>query len=342
MKGKKLEERLKTQCDNDKSLNPPWPKKNLLIEVTNACNHKCIFCANQKMTRKKGFIKKETVQSVLEQAYELGTREVGFYMTGEPFLCNELPEYIKMAKEIGMEYIYITTNGSLVSEEKMRAVAEAGLNSIKFSINGTDSKNYEFIHGVDDFENVYSNLKKCYELREKNLYQYDIFISHIVTKYTEKELDVFKTKFEKVCDEIVFTNVGNQGGLMPENNIYLSSKEIPIKNCLLPFNAIYVTYEGYLTACCVDFENALVVADLNTSTLKEAWYGEKMLSIRKNIINQSLTNELCSNCFRKQIRKFGFLSPDLTTADIENNIYQNEIVKERVIDYEKKLCNKER
>ena len=37
-------------------LYPPFPKKNLLIEVTNKCNSNCIFCANSKMKRKRKYI----------------------------------------------------------------------------------------------------------------------------------------------------------------------------------------------------------------------------------------------------------------------------------------------
>lgn len=30
----------------------PFPKKNLLIELTNYCNNKCVFCYNDCMKRK--------------------------------------------------------------------------------------------------------------------------------------------------------------------------------------------------------------------------------------------------------------------------------------------------
>ena len=33
-------------------LEPPFPKTNFLMELSNACNHECIFCAHQKMQRK--------------------------------------------------------------------------------------------------------------------------------------------------------------------------------------------------------------------------------------------------------------------------------------------------
>ena len=35
------------------SLTPPFPKTNFLMEVSNACNHACIFCAHQKMKSKE-------------------------------------------------------------------------------------------------------------------------------------------------------------------------------------------------------------------------------------------------------------------------------------------------
>lgn len=83
-----LNKRMKNiiSSNNNVSLFPDFPTKNLLIEVTNMCNNRCIFCGNRKMLRKKGFIKYKIVENALKQAFELGMREVGFYATGEPLL----------------------------------------------------------------------------------------------------------------------------------------------------------------------------------------------------------------------------------------------------------------
>ena len=115
------------------TLEPPFPTTNFLLELSNACNHRCLFCAHQKMRRKVGRMKPEMVESVLRQAYELGTREVGMYATGEPFIVPELASYIKLAKDIGYTYVYLTSNGALATPERIRAVVDAGLDSIKFS-----------------------------------------------------------------------------------------------------------------------------------------------------------------------------------------------------------------
>ena len=107
---------------------------NMLVEVTNACNHACIFCAHSKMTRKIGMMDMDLYKKVAGQAYEGGTREIGFYMTGEPLMNNRLKKYVSYAKALGFEYIYMTTNGVYADLELMKELIMAGLNSIKFSI----------------------------------------------------------------------------------------------------------------------------------------------------------------------------------------------------------------
>lgn len=143
---------------------PPFPR-NMLIEVTNRCNHKCIFCAHKKMRRPFGNCDKRSMTNIIRQAFELGTREVGFYLTGEPLLNNDLEYYVGLCKKIGFEYIYLTTNGVFAEKERIRKLCEAGLSSLKFSINAATKETYQFIHGRDDFDKVFRNLIDINELK---------------------------------------------------------------------------------------------------------------------------------------------------------------------------------
>lgn len=60
---------------------PPFPE-NMLIELTNACNHKCVFCGYNDMTRCRCFADKEFTLNIIKQAYDEGVREIGFYAIG--------------------------------------------------------------------------------------------------------------------------------------------------------------------------------------------------------------------------------------------------------------------
>lgn len=312
------------------SLEPPFPKTNFLMEVSNACNHECIFCAHQKMQRKVGKIDKGLAFDILQQAYDLGTREVGFYATGEPFLVPDLPEYIRKAKEIGYTYVYLTSNGSLATPEKICAVIDAGLDSLKFSINAPERELYKFIHGRDDFDKVVEHLKYLHQYREETGKTFKIYVTGILTRYTENMKDKYFELFGGLCDQVVFKYVYNQGGYMPEVETYLRcvSDEAPRRKCNLPFDAISVTYEGYLSIENADYENMLVVADLNKVSLKDGWYGEKMKDMRRRFMEDDLGGTLCDGCVHRECRPANPLTPEC--SNIKEYVFDDTLVRRRV------------
>lgn len=317
------------------SLTPPFPKTNFLMEVSNACNHECIFCAHQKMKRKVRSIDKKLAFNILQQAYDLGTREVGFYATGEPFIVNDLDDYIREAKRIGYTYVYLTSNGALATPDKIRRVVDAGLDSIKFSINAPERKLYEFIHGRDDFDVVVEHLKYLGEYRRESGKDYKIYVTGILTKYTEHMQDEYHKLFDHLCDQVVFKYVYNQGGYMPEIETYLRCEQdtAPRRKCNLPFDAISVTCEGYLSVENADYEDMLIVADLNNTSLKDGWYGEKMQDMRRRFMEDKLEGTLCDGCVHRCLKQGKPIIPEL--SDIDEYVFDDSLVKSRVEKFEK-------
>jgi cytidyltransferase-like protein len=331
-----LQERVdlkKSERSDIYTLEPPFPRTNFLIETSNACNHDCIFCAHRKMKRKVGFIKPETVERVLREAFELGTREVGFYATGEPFLVKQLPDYIGLAKNIGYEYVYLTSNGALATPDKIRAVTDAGLDSIKFSINAPERKLYEFIHGHDDFDKVFEHLKYLYNYRKKSGRNYKIFVTGILTRYTENMREKWFDVFKGYTDEIVFKLVYNQGGYMPEIDTLLKCEcdTETYRRCNLPFDAICVTCEGYLSVENADYENMLVVADLNKVSLEDGWYGENMKNVRQAFIDDKMNGLICDGCVHHCMKPSEPIMPEL--AEINPEMYSDRLVRERMKEF---------
>ncbi len=317
---------------------PPFPKKNLLIEVTNMCNHKCIFCAHKKMKRKQGSIDFDFCSRILQEAYDNGCREVGFYATGEPLLYKRLPEIVFKAKSIGYNYTYITTNGCLLSDSKIKEIVEAGIDSVKLSINAVNRRKYNFIHGKDDFEVVIGNLKRLYLFRMRTKLNFKIFISYIATRYTEDDMDEFYNKFKQYCDEIVFLPVINQTGMNSEieelscvkqHNLFVP-KPISHIPCSRVFTGLLVTYEGYLSACCADFENQLIIADLNKISLKDAWCSNKAIELRKKHMQRDVRGLICDNCCNYEKKIFSPLSPEFATSIDFQMVYDNNEIKNRV------------
>lgn len=296
-----LARRIKREHIFEGGVIPKFPRRNLLIDITNFCNHECIFCYHRKMSRKQRFIDEDIVLKALKEAYLLGSREVGFYATGEPLLNKNLSSYIKTAKEIGYEYTYITTNGSLLDIYKAKELISSGLDSIKFSINGGSAGSYKNIHGKDDYHKVIENLIQLSNYKKANDLKLRIYISFIVTSVTKQETDNFYLNMKQYVDDIVFFNVRNQTGLMYDDvtKLLVDDPRTHIKDfvpCPTVFNAITITCEGFVSACCADFQNYLIVGDLRKQSLKEIWQSESFCGLRKAHLQQNLENTICYNC----------------------------------------------
>lgn len=314
---------------------PPFPKT-MLLETTNYCNHSCIFCAHTKMTRPNGFMKENMAFRVLEEAYQLGTREVGFYMFGEPLLDKNLERYIKYAKEVGYTYTFITTNGYLLDKEKMVSIIDAGLDSIKFSFNGGTKEHYLFAHGVDGFERVKSNIIALSDYRLNEAKKFRIYISSVLTKYTKDDGAEIRKIFGCAVDDILILECHNQGGNMNyeiENALKISdSRNVHSEKgfCFMPFNRIHITWEGYVTLCCVDYQNYLVIEDLNKVSLWDAWNSKQFQEIRRKHLENTLEGTLCYNCLHNANSKISPLSNEYAYPYCSDTEKRMGVLQERI------------
>lgn len=305
--GADFKNRLLSMSKFQRTITPPFPD-NMLVELTNACNHRCMFCTNHKMTRPISWIDKSLLYRLLEEAYSLGTREVGFYTTGEPLLSKDLYLYVEKAKNIGFDYVFIATNGALARPDRIKPVIDAGLDSIKFSINAGTSSTYKTIHGKNDFDLVINNLKWISNYRTKIDHPLKLYVSYVITKQNQHELSLLKNIISPYIDYMHADQVGNQAYMI--GNTKKSSVKIP---CSMLFNRVHITCEGYLTICCTDFQNYLVVADLNKSSLEDSWNNELFVEMRRRHLNNDVKGTLCYRCAYNKKTKIEPLFPQAAT-----------------------------
>ena len=289
---------------------PPIPKA-MLVEVANICNHRCSFCAYSKMTRKSYFIDPEVFKSIARQGYELGVREIGLHGASEPLTCKKLADHIQYCTDLGYDYIYFTTNGTLGKPEKWRSYIDAGIHSIKFSINAGNAETYKKIHGKDDFDKAIENLKFVSEYRKTSGKQIYLAVSFVEVPENKDSFESLKALVEPLVDEVFHSVAMNQSGQMDDLPI---SKTIP-EICNIPFNQINITREGYLRGCCNDYQNMLVLEDLTKTSLKDAWAGSYARTLRKKHLDNQLDGTLCKNCIHGCNEPVKAIRPDLAPWD---------------------------
>jgi len=124
----------------------PLPSR-LYIECTAACNISCTeaCCAPETgitRTRKAGMLDFDLFRRVVDEAGPSLVR-IDFFNYGEAFLHKravEMCEYIKAS--FPHIYLYTSTNGLALSEERARRLVHSGIDEVTFSIDGATEGSY--------------------------------------------------------------------------------------------------------------------------------------------------------------------------------------------------------
>ncbi len=285
-------------------LKPPFPDA-IKIEITGRCNYLCSFCATKRGNRPIGDIDPDFLKRILHEAKSVGVKEIGMFLLGESFLVDELAEYIRYAKEeVGIEYVFITTNGSLATPEKLKGLVAAGLDSIKFSVNAPEREGYKKMHGVDMFDEVVENIKWLSGyLKENGLTKPRTCVSSIFLPDMEKEQEEFEAMITQYVDDFYYLPLYNQAGHIGGveytkivGNPGRKDNMVDPIPCWALFNAAKISWNGWLTACCFDHSREFEIADLNEVSLMEAWHHPKFIEMRREHLDNELGKSPCKKC----------------------------------------------
>ena len=66
--------------------------------------------------------------------------------------------------------------------------------------------------------------------------------------------------------------------------------------CDWPWKHMTVTWNGDVVPCCVDYDNRYILGNVEQETLTEIWNGERMRTLRREFMQDEVTNPLCGNC----------------------------------------------
>lgn len=134
-----------------------------LIEVTQNCNLNCKFCFADSLKAKS---KEPALSDILLQFQKVmevsGNCNIQL-SGGEPTVRDDLPEIIKMGKELGFSFIQVNTNGIRMADhrEYVKALKKAGLSSIFLQFDGTRDEIYKKLRGRPLFETKLKAIENC-------------------------------------------------------------------------------------------------------------------------------------------------------------------------------------
>ncbi len=261
----------------------------LFVDVCNACNFKCKFCAiqyaNRELPFRKGCMDYDLFCKIINDLKQFSKplKMLRLAANGEPLINKKLPEMIKCAKDAGVtEWIEFVSNASLLTPELNRKLVSAGLDRIRISIEGLGAEAYYEMSGVKiDWDQFVSNIKDLYDHRGKC----KIYIKTVDAAVdTEEKKQTFFSVFGDMCDNISiehvipiwtgYDEINKDFEIETAEGLH-GHKVKEIEVCPFPFYSFVVNPDGEVTVCCNDWERKISMGNAKSESIYDIWNGEK-------------------------------------------------------------------
>lgn len=250
--------------DNFMKTTPTPLFNNIEIETVNRCNGTCSFCPVNKNQDPREYKKmpEELFKKIIKELKEINYNgAIALHSNNEPLLDKKICNYAKYTrKELPNSYIYLYTNGTLLTIDKFCEL----ITNLDLLVIDNYNDNIQFIEPVKEIFNY------C--------------IQHPELKK--------KVRIDMRLQNQILTSRGGQSDNRDEILTLKSS-------CLLPFNKIVVQPDGRIPLCCCDPFGKVILGDLNTEKLVDIWNCKKARALRESLYKEQYSRKnlkLCSKC----------------------------------------------
>lgn len=287
--------------------------------ASGGCNFCCRYCiqSSDRQTKVNEKFPAEQIMTwdtfllCMEQIKEFGKTlpAIVFCGIGEPLLNPRLADMIHYIKSNRLaSHVELVTNGVLLTEEKSRALVDAGLDLMSVSIQGVTKEAYRKICGVDcDIDKLVKRLTFFSEYKTKchlHIKTVDIALN------SKEEYKIFFEMFGDIADSIfvdhvfpLFKNVDYSDIITKERDQYTGELLKRDENypCTLLFQALYVQPDGMIVSCCTS-PVPMIFGSIYSTTLKDVWNSDaRKKLLLSHLKGKRRENPACAECVQPEI-----------------------------------------
>ena len=284
------------------------------IETSNFCNLRCPECPVGKSINSKpdkSTFNFELYRKLIDELKPTLHHAI-LYFQGEPFLCNQLIDFITCTHKAGI-YTSTSTNGQFINNRIAREIVLSGLDKLIVSMDGTTQEVYETyrvggslqkaIDGINHITEWKKELKSITPLIE---------IQFLVLKTNEHQLKDMQALARTLSvDHLSFKSAQlydfeNGSELLTSKNRYAryrKTKEGTYRlkgrqpnRCWRMWSGAVINVQGEVLPCCFDKSSVHSFGNINEQSFLDCWRSPKASSFRRQITSNRKQFEMCRNC----------------------------------------------
>jgi hypothetical protein len=262
--------------------------KFIQIETSVVCNSNCIFCPHKEMERGPNYMEDRVWKKIIDESRGKGVIYRPF-MINEPFVDLRIPEIVRYIRQDASARVEFNSNGNFHPQFDITAALEAGIDWIRFSVDGFTEQTFKKSGRGGNFQKIVSNVLRFIEERNRLGNPCHIEVRMIDLDITKDEQKSFVEFWSQHADEATITQLYN----WPWSGQSTCFKA----PCPKIVNEMFFMSDGRAVLCCWDAFGRGVVGDVTKQSVEEIWLGNPNQQYRDMLKKGERDKiHLCSRC----------------------------------------------
>lgn len=280
------------------------------FEISTYCNFRCPFCPfgipkdqrPETFDDVSGWLHFDLFRKVIDEGVPLGLRAIDLSYYNEPLLSKDLFKFIEYAHDAGVIDIMFSTNGQLLTPQKVEQLLDSGITRLMVSMDAIKQETYEQVRVGGDYKKVVSNLDHFLQRKkERNLKLPITRVSFVKTSLNESEVDEFIDRWGPTVDYVAVQELVE----FDEIKLALTPKNIRSNfsfKCHNPWHRLTFRANGDALPCATLWGQQLPMGNIETTSLQDIWLSNEMREIRQiHKEGRYYDNDVCKKCAESSV-----------------------------------------
>lgn len=306
------------------------------MDTNNKCNLRCNMCyfsmgESQKIPVRNMSI--DLFKKIAEKSFPY-TKRLFLSCSYEPLISPIFMEALDVVKDYNIPETIIVTNGVSLKRDNIEKIIEAGISQVHISIDAATKGTYEEVRACSGYYDLIEKIRLFNEIKqEKKVSLPRLCSDYTLMRSNIEELPAFVTLAAEIniesidcrhllpyagldnMDQMLFSHkvltnrcleqaheIAKEKGVVLSTPDYyetdngIGSNNSYQKNCLNPWENLFIRSDGETAPCCW-FEGQVSVGSFEDANLSQIWNHDFYKKLRKEFTTGKL-NPMCIYCLK--------------------------------------------
>ncbi|NMO14638.1 radical SAM protein [Pyxidicoccus fallax] len=271
-----------------------FPSK-LQIQTINRCNYTCPMCPYPEVAGGREGVKLDGAlfHRLIDEVRAAKRRvKLCLMLQNEPLLDKRFVELLDEAHraEDAISSISTVTNGSVLTPELLDRLLAYERFFLTVSVNATDAKRYQEIHGKDFWDRVHGLLTGWKGARQR------VRLSFVLDAYSVEAGRAFQDYWGGMGYSVRFVPINTRVDSIP-GNARIHEFDADYGHCHYPVDTLNMLADGSVILCCNDWKHQDRFGNLREQSIAEVWNSPRLTRLRRAAIDGTLREHaMCKGC----------------------------------------------